>query len=80
MKLIIAQLQQRGIVMPKNMGSTDRIVRTVIALLFAALILTNVVSGALAIVLGVLAAVFLVTAVIGFCPLYLPFHFSTSRG
>ena len=80
MKLIIAQLQQRGIVMPKNMGSTDRIVRTVIALLFAALILTNVVSGALAIILGVLAAVFLVTAVIGFCPLYLPFHFSTSRG
>ena len=66
--------------MPKNMGSTDRIVRTVIALLFAALILTNVVSGALAIILGVLAALFLLTAVIGFCPLYLPFHFSTSRG
>lgn len=39
--------------------------------------LTNVVSGWLAIVLGVLAAVFVLTSLIGFCPLYLPFGINT---
>ncbi|MFO7682775.1 MAG: DUF2892 domain-containing protein [Chloroflexota bacterium] len=63
----------------KNMGKTDRIVRIVAALAIIALILAGVVSGWLAIVLGVLAAVFVVTSIISFCPLYLPFHFSTNK-
>lgn len=63
--------------MKKNMGNLDRGIRIVVALIFAALIVTGTVSGVLAIVLGVLAAVFLLTSLIGFCPLYAPFGIST---
>ncbi len=63
--------------MQTNMGTIDRGVRVAVAILFAILILTNVVSGWLAIVLGVLAAVFVLTSLIGFCPLYLPFGINT---
>jgi cytochrome c biogenesis protein ResB len=63
----------------KNMGKMDRIVRIVAALAIIVLILTGVVSGWLAIILGVLAAVFVVTSIVSFCPLYLPFHISTKK-
>lgn len=63
--------------MKKNMGNLDRGIRVVIAIIFAALIVTGVVNGVLAVVLGVLAAVFLLTSLIGFCPLYAPFGIST---
>ena len=63
--------------MKKNMGGADRTVRTGVALAVAALILTGAVSGWLAVVLGVLAAVFLVTSAVGFCPLYAPFGLAT---
>ncbi len=65
--------------MPKNLGTADRIVRFVIALVVAILYFTNVITGVLAIVLGVLAVVLLATAVVGFCPLYAPFKFSTLK-
>lgn len=65
--------------MSKNVGSADRIIRFVLALVFVGLIVTGTVSGWLAIVLGILAAVFVVTAAIGFCPLYAPFHLSTRK-
>ena len=65
--------------MIKNMGTPDRIARVVIAIIFAALILTNVVSGILAWILGILAVVFVLTSVVSFCPLYLPFKFTTKR-
>lgn len=61
----------------KNMGSTDRILRIVLAVIFAALYFTGVVSGALGIVLLVLAAIFVLTSAVSFCPLYLPFGLST---
>ena len=61
----------------RNMGTIDRIVRVSLAVIFAALILTGAVSGAVAVVLGVLGAVFLSTSVVQFCPLYLPFKLST---
>ncbi|SHJ34514.1 YgaP family membrane protein [Pseudozobellia thermophila] len=65
--------------MKKNMGSTDRIVRAVIAVAIVLLYFNNVVTGTLGIVLLVLAAVFLLTAFVGFCPLYLPFGLSTCK-
>ncbi len=65
--------------MTKNVGSIDRIVRIVLALVFVGLIVTGTVAGWLALVLGILAAVFAVTAVIGFCPLYAPLHLSTRK-
>lgn len=65
--------------MKKNMGSLDRIVRIVLALVIAVLYFTNVVSGVLGIVLLVLAGVFVLTSFISFCPLYLPFGISTCK-
>jgi hypothetical protein len=65
--------------MKRNMSNVDRIVRVVIAALFAYLYFGGIVTGALGIVLVALGAVFLLTAVIAFCPLYAPFKFSTYK-
>jgi len=63
--------------MKKNMGLIDRLVRIVLALAVAVLYFTNVISGTLAVILGILALIFVVTSLLGFCPLYLPFGWST---
>ena len=63
--------------MKPNMGSTDRIIRVVLAVAVAVLYFTNLISGTAAIILGILAIVFLLTSVVGFCPLYAPFKLST---
>lgn len=60
-----------------NESTPDRIIRVVLAVVFAALALTGTASGVLAIVAWVLAAVMLVTAAVGFCPLYAIFRIST---
>jgi hypothetical protein len=65
--------------MKRNMSNIDRIARIVLAALFAYLYFSGVVTGALGIVLVVFGAVFLLTAVIAFCPLYAPFKFSTYK-
>lgn len=56
--------------MKKNMGTTDKIIRLVLAAIFAGLFLTDTVTGTTGIVLMVLAAVFVLTSLISFCPLY----------
>jgi len=66
--------------MTKNMGTVDRIVRALLAVAVAALYFTGQISGVAAIVLGILAVVFLVTSALGFCPLYAPLHLSTRKG
>ena len=63
--------------MKTNMGIIDRVIRIVIALVFVGLYFASVVSGTLAIVLLVLAGVFILTSLIGFCPLYWPFGIHT---
>ncbi|NNK18816.1 MAG: DUF2892 domain-containing protein [Maribacter sp.] len=65
--------------MKKNMGSADRIVRFIIAAIIAVLYYTGMISGTLGIVLLVLAAVFVLTSFISFCPLYAPFGLSTCK-
>ena len=65
--------------MTKNMGLVDRVIRILAAVLVAVLYLTHVISGPLAIVLGVIAAVFVVTGFVGVCPAYLPFRLSTLK-
>jgi hypothetical protein len=65
------------VVMKKNMGSADRIIRVIAAIVFAVLYFTGTVTGTLGIVLLVLGAVFVLTSVVSFCPLYLPFGLST---
>lgn len=63
--------------MKKNLGSTDKIVRVLIAIVFIVLYLTNVVSGTLGLILLVLAGVFVATSLVSFCPLYALFGIST---
>jgi hypothetical protein len=63
--------------MKKNMGSADRIIRIILAAVIAILYFTDVVTGTLGIVLLVLAVVFVLTSLVGFCPLYLLFGIST---
>lgn len=65
--------------MTKNMGSTDRGLRVVLAILIGILYLTQQITGTAALVLGLVALGFLVTALSGFCPLYLPFKLSTCK-
>jgi hypothetical protein len=65
--------------MKANMGSADRIIRAIIAILIAALYFTNVLTGTIGIVLLILAGIFLLTSFISFCPLYLPFGLSTRK-
>jgi len=42
-------------------------------------LLTRVLSGVAAIVLGIIAVIFLVTSLFSFCPLYVPFRISTRK-
>lgn len=60
-----------------NMGGADRIIRALIAVAIAVLYFTNVITGTLAIVLLIVGAVFLLTSIVGFCPLYAPFGIRT---
>lgn len=65
--------------MQKNMGTVDRALRTLLALLVAVLYFTGRIGGTLALVLGVLAVVFLLTSFVGWCPLYSPLRWSTRK-
>lgn len=56
--------------MKKNMGNVDKIIRVIIAVVFAVLYFTNTIVGTLGIVLLVLAGVFVLTSLFSFCPLY----------
>lgn len=56
--------------MKKNMGNADRVIRTIIALIAAYLYFGGIVTGTWGIVLVVVAAVFLLTSLVSFCPLY----------
>jgi len=63
--------------MKKNMGSLDKLLRLVLAVIVAALYFMGVISGTLGIVLLGIAIVFAVTSFMSFCPLYVPFGIIT---
>lgn len=65
--------------MKRNMSDIDRIVRVLIAALFAYLYFGGLVTGTLGIVLVALGVVFVLTSVVSFCPLYTLFKFSTYK-
>jgi len=66
--------------MNKNMGTADRGLRVLAAVAIGVLYFMNVISGTVAIVLGIIAAVFLLTSFVGSCPAYIPFKLSTRKG
>lgn len=58
------------IVMTKNMVKADRIIRIVLAVLIGILFLADVIDGFIAAIFGIIALIFVITAIIGYCPLY----------
>lgn len=56
--------------MTRNMGSTDKLVRLVVALTIAVLYYLNVLSGMSAIILGLIAIILSLTSLLNFCPIY----------
>lgn len=65
--------------MKANMGNTDRIIRIIAALSIGALYFFGVINGVVAIILGALAVVFLLTSMVNFCPLYATFKLTTKK-
>jgi len=65
--------------MIKNMGTTDRVIRSIVAIAIGVLYFTGRISGTMATILGVIAVAFLVTSFVSWCPGYLPFGFSTRK-
>ncbi|MFO7816057.1 MAG: DUF2892 domain-containing protein [Desulfovibrionales bacterium] len=63
----------------KNMGTLDRVIRLLIVAVIVVLYFTGNISGLAAIILGILAVVFVATSLVGFCPLYHPFGLSTRK-
>ncbi len=65
--------------MKKNMGGADRVIRVILAAIIGILYYQGIISGTIGIVLIVLAAVFVLTSFISFCPLYAPFGIKTCK-
>lgn len=56
--------------MKKNMGGADRVIRIILAAIFAVLYFTGTIPGTLGLVLVILGGVFVLTSLVSFCPLY----------
>jgi hypothetical protein len=65
--------------MKKNVGTIDKVVRILVAVVISGLYFANLISGAVAIILLILAGVFILTSFMSFCPLYYPFSISTRK-
>jgi hypothetical protein len=65
--------------MLKNMGNADRIIRISLAILIVIFYLAGSVSGTTAVILGIAAALFLITGSVGVCPAYLLFKINTNK-
>ena len=65
--------------MKQNIGKTDRLIRISIAVIIDLFILFNIINGTAAIILGILSGILLITALLKFCPLYIPFGISTKK-
>lgn len=65
--------------MEKNMGSTDRTIRILAAVVILVLYFLDVIAGALGVILLILAIIAIVTSLLGFCPLYKLLGISTNK-
>ena len=65
--------------MKANMGTADKAIRIIIAIVLIVLYFTNIITGTLGIIALVLAGIFLLTSLVGFCPLYAPFGLNTCK-
>ena len=65
--------------MNKNMGTIDRIIRVILAIVVILLYLAGTITEVAAIILGFIAAIFIITSIVGYCPLYVPLKISTRK-
>lgn len=65
--------------MKSNMGTADKLVRILVAVIIAVLFFMEQITGTAAIILLALAGIFIATSFMSFCPLYLPFGISTRK-
>ena len=65
--------------MKQNMGTIDRLIRIILAVIVGILYFTGQISGTAAIVLGIFAIAFILTSIVGHCPLYTPLKISTKK-
>ena len=65
--------------MEKNMGVIDRGIRVLLAVAFGVLYSLNLITGLAALILGGFAMIFIITSILGYCPLYAPFGISTIK-
>jgi hypothetical protein len=72
-------LKLKNQAMKKNMGLADRLIRILAAIAIIALYAIKAISGTTAIILLIVAGIFILTSFISFCPLYLPFGISTRK-
>jgi hypothetical protein len=63
----------------QNMGTADRVIRFLVAAVILVLYATGILQGSTAVLLLIASAVFILTGMVSFCPLYLPFHITTKR-
>jgi uncharacterized membrane protein len=69
----------KEIVMNKNVGSIDRILRLLAAIVIFVLIYTDTLTGTLAWVFGGASLIFAITGLLSWCPLYTVFGTSTRK-
>ena len=65
--------------MKLNVGTIDKAVRILAAVIIAGLYFANIISGTIAIILLVVAGIFIVTSMISFCPIYWTLGISTRK-
>jgi len=65
--------------MEKNMGATDKLIRSIIGIIIAILYYAGIINGWLAIVLLAFAIIFLLTSFVSFCPLYKLLGINTNK-
>lgn len=56
--------------MKKNIGKIDKMIRISLAILIAVLYFMDIINGTVAIVLGIIAIVFVVTSFLNYCPIW----------
>jgi hypothetical protein len=56
--------------MKRNVGNADRVIRLILAAVFAVLYFTETITGTVGLVLVALGAIFVLTSVVSFCPIY----------
>jgi len=65
--------------MKKNMGTVDKAIRILVAVVLGILYFTGVITGVLGIILLVASVIFVLTSLIGYCPLYSPLGLNSSK-